>query len=526
VLQTNFEQVYDPAAFELVHIDTDNASAAALHAHWDQYNPTFLVLTGCASIYSQYGNNYIPYNVILDTDGIVRYTASGFSEGAMHNIINQYMSVAYPVFTVQSLAIVSDDNGDGRPDGGETIHYDLSLRNSPIAVPATGCTVVMTCSDPAVTITQNTVTFPAAQPGETVEGSGPFVYTVAAGIEPHWATFSFAYSAPYNGGTATGTLTHTQRMGRPATLLVDSDGGMDDNETFVTSALDLAGIGHDVWLGLNNPLAAVEMDRYERILWLGGIKQNDVTDAEEAGLRAFLDGGGRLLLSSQFMSTNPARADFLADYFGVTVTDTDAGSVFVIDGVAGDTWFDGTAFVITGVQGANNSQDPDVLEVTAPGVVFGTWRQVANAPAAVYTTGTPYAAIFCGFPVEATRIHSSVTGSMNMPMFLEHVMDYFMGTGVAPAPNTGPRDFRLVQATPNPFNPTTTVEYRLEREGAVALAVFNTLGQELRRLEAGRQAAGTHARTLDGAELASGLYLVRLVVDGLPRDAMKVMLVK
>lgn len=526
MLQTDFEAVYDPAAFELVHVDTDNISASALHAHWDVHNPTFPVLVGSGSVYGNYGDGYIPYNVVIDTEGIIRYTDSGFAESQLHTIINQYMSVDFPVFTIDQLNIESDDNLDGRPDGGETVSFSVSLRNSPIAVPATDCSLVMTCSDPTVTVTQNTVSYGASTPGQVITSDGNFTFMVADGIEPHWATFTFTYTATYTGGTVSEELDHTQRMGRPAMLLVDSDGGMDDNEVFVTSALDAMTQGYDVWNGLSTPLAAEEMGRYSRILWLGGLNENDITDAEETGLRAFLDNGGQLLLSSQFLTDNPERADFLSQVFGVAVANTDAGSIFVVDGVVGDPYFDGTALVVTGTQGANNNEEPDLLTVTAPGQAFGVWRQAANAPAIVYTTGTNYHAVFAGFPVEATRVHSSVPGSMNSQTFLGHVLDYFNSTDVAPSPVVAVQDFRLVAATPNPFNPATSVEFSLAREGQVELALFNTLGQEVRRLGAGRLGAGLHEQRVDGAELASGLYLVRLVVDGENRDAMKVMLVK
>jgi hypothetical protein len=526
VLQTDFQEVYDPAAFSLVHIDTDGISAAALHNHWDQYNPTFPVLVGCQNQYNGYGDGYIPYNVVIDTEGVIRYTDSGFDEEALHSIIQQYQHVDYPVFAISSLAVIGDDNGDGRPDGGETVAFQVALRNSPIGEPATDCSVTMTCSDPAVTVTQATVDYPGSTPGQVVTGEGNFAFTVAAGIQPHWATFNFHTTAHYAGGTVQGDIEHVQRMGRPPLLVVDSDGGLDDNETFMSGALEALAVEHDLWYGLDNPLAAAEMARYQTIFWLGGLNQSDVTTEEETGLRDFLAGGGKLMLSSQYMSDNPARADFLADIFGVTVSEPDGGSIFVIDNLAGDPWFGGTAFVVSGNQAANNNEEPDVLSVSAPGTVFGNWRQNPHAgqPAAVYTTGA-HTAIFCGFPVEASRVHNSVTGSMNVQAFAEHVLNFFSADDLPAAPELV-RDFRLTGATPNPFNPTTRLDFAMARGGRVVLSVHNVQGQLVERTDLGLQAAGAHSRVLDGDGLASGIYLVRLSVDGLPVDAMKVMLVR
>ena len=39
-------------------------------------------------IYGLFGNGYIPHNVIIDHQGIVLYSQSGFSQGAIINTIN------------------------------------------------------------------------------------------------------------------------------------------------------------------------------------------------------------------------------------------------------------------------------------------------------------------------------------------------------------------------------------------------------------------------------------------------------
>lgn len=526
MLQSDFEEVYDPAAFEVVHIDTDNASAAALHNHWDTHDPTFPVLTGCASLFNQYGAGYIPHNVILDTEGIVRYTDSGFDGNALHSIINQYMSVDFPVFTIQDLTLTDEGNGDGRPDGGETVSLGVTLRNSPIAVPATGTTVTMTCDDPAVTILGGTVAYPAAAPGEVVAGSGVFSFSVAEGIEPHWATFSFHYEAAYGGGTAQGDLPHVQRMGRPDLLVVDSDGGLDDNEVFVQTALDNLGMEADVWYAAG-ALTSAELGHYSRMIWLGGVNPSDMSDTEEIAVRDFVAGGGQLLLSSQYVSDNPERLDLLQDLWGLTLVDDDGGNIFLLACPAEDPFFGGAAMVVSGNQAANNTEDPDVFSSDGTATVFASWNQnpVTGQPAAAYTTAPGVKAIFCGFPIEANRVHSSAPGSMTVQGFVERALTYFEGTDMEPTPVVA-RDFRLLAAVPNPFNPATTVSFQLDRAGMVGLSVFNLAGQEVRRLEAGARSIGTHQVTLEAGDLASGMYVVRLLVNNQTQDAMKVMLVK
>ena len=76
-----------------------------------------------------------------------------------------------------------------------------------------------------------------------------------------------------------------------------------------------------------------------------------------------------------------------------------------------------------------------------------------------------------------------------------------------------PQAFGLAQNYPNPFNPSTTIRYTLPDAGAVRLAVYNALGQEVEILVDGRQDAGVHeVQFVPGRSgaAASGVYYYRL----------------
>jgi len=81
------------------------------------------------------------------------------------------------------------------------------------------------------------------------------------------------------------------------------------------------------------------------------------------------------------------------------------------------------------------------------------------------------------------------------------------------------RAFELQQNYPNPFNPTTTIAYQLSGAMNVKLAVFNLLGQEVRRLQNDYQPAGSYQIVWDGRDhsgkaLPSGLYVYKLDAGG------------
>jgi hypothetical protein len=73
-----------------------------------------------------------------------------------------------------------------------------------------------------------------------------------------------------------------------------------------------------------------------------------------------------------------------------------------------------------------------------------------------------------------------------------------------------PGTFTLAQNFPNPFNPSTTIEYRLATPSFVTLSVFNILGEKVSTLVSGRESAGVHSVVFGAAGLPSGVYLCRI----------------
>ena len=73
-----------------------------------------------------------------------------------------------------------------------------------------------------------------------------------------------------------------------------------------------------------------------------------------------------------------------------------------------------------------------------------------------------------------------------------------------------PRSFELRQNFPNPFNPSTTIQFTLHEPGHVRLAVYDVLGREIRVLVDECLEQGLHAVRWDAVRVAAGVYFSRL----------------
>ena len=78
-------------------------------------------------------------------------------------------------------------------------------------------------------------------------------------------------------------------------------------------------------------------------------------------------------------------------------------------------------------------------------------------------------------------------------------------------PPTIPTDFRLYQNYPNPFNPATTIQYSIPERCNVSIKVYDLLGKEVALLADGQKNRGTYKINFTSNELASGVYIYRII---------------
>jgi polyhydroxybutyrate depolymerase len=92
---------------------------------------------------------------------------------------------------------------------------------------------------------------------------------------------------------------------------------------------------------------------------------------------------------------------------------------------------------------------------------------------------------------------------------------YELVTSIKTRLDSNPSEFSLFTNYPNPFNPTTTIQYELPNQSHIRLAIYNVLGREVKTLLNRNSPPGTFEIAWDGTDdlqmpVAGGLYFCRM----------------
>ncbi|MBI3193624.1 MAG: T9SS type A sorting domain-containing protein [Ignavibacteriae bacterium] len=99
------------------------------------------------------------------------------------------------------------------------------------------------------------------------------------------------------------------------------------------------------------------------------------------------------------------------------------------------------------------------------------------------------------------------------------------GSDLANPPGTIPKETKIDDCYPNPFNPLTVIRYQLSEDLHVKITVFNTLGVEVATLVDGVMSAGYKSVEFDATSLPSGVYFYKLTA-GSHSDVKKMVLAR
>ena len=162
--------------------------------------------------------------------------------------------------------------------------------------------------------------------------------------------------------------------------------------------------------------------------------------------------------------------------------------------------------------------------ITTADLAFHYLAADVNGVESAYQVGRWDGAMFNLLTTTVDTINhiASVTG---VGTFSDWTIGEPLGLPVKDSKNLVPKNFFVDPSYPNPFNPSTTIQYGVPKFSWVSVKVFNLLGQEIATLFEGYQNPGVHTLRFDGSNLGSGIYLCRFA-SGRFVDVKRLLLVK
>jgi len=431
---------------------------------------------------------------------------------------------------LQLLDWTFDDTGDadGTPDPGE--QADMFVRHRNAWAAASSAELRVSCDDSELVFTDSVASLGTVPTGDTSVNVVPIHFSVPPGKQPRITDFYITVEA--DGGAYLVTDTIRVDVGPKMILLVDDDGDLgptaSHDSAFILPVLDVRRTPYDRW-EVNTSGTPGGLGNYPVVIWytgnlrdtLFGGSDSLISPSEATALRNYLSAGGRLFITGQQIARYLDSLDrsFLSDFLHASYVGS-ADDIFAI-GVNGDPIGDSTLYVLGGSGGAGNQLAKDrIAPLGTADVVF-----TESDPGSV--TGirfdSTYRVVFLGWGVEGIGDNVQGFGASPKSVLINRTVDWLLELGTDVEEEGGvvrPHGFQLGHNFPNPFNPSTTIEFvRTGPPAHVRLSVYNLLGQRVRRLVSGSFDAGRHRVVWDGKDdqgrvSGSGVYFYRLESQG------------
>ena len=87
------------------------------------------------------------------------------------------------------------------------------------------------------------------------------------------------------------------------------------------------------------------------------------------------------------------------------------------------------------------------------------------------------------------------------------------------------KEFNLLRNYPNPFNASTTIEYKLMKNGKFEILVFDINGRKVSTLQSGFKSKGIYQFVWNASDMSSGIYYLKLIASD-NTETKKILLLK
>jgi len=444
-----------------------------------------------------------------------------FLQDANHTILQSEkyeLGITSPSLSTVSWSVTDAANGDGdgRAEPGETADIWFTLENSPRFLPAESVRVEVATDDPEIQMVNAFFTLDGLENGAQANNeNSPIRFSVPEGFVAHPVIFTVTTTAQPGDFSAQEEIEFMVNW--PPFLVVDAS----NNGRAGSAIVDLFGRVPLPWCDRwdRTELGVVPeelLPNYNAIIWHAFNNQDAINEFEAEILVAYLEQGGKLVISGSYIPTALADNALLSQYLGVSVDNANIGQGFVY-GVAGDPQFGGCRVFPGGGNGAGTAER--ITSFTAHegtrAVLYyddGAGHKIGDAGMAHETA--VYSTLVIGFPIESI---GAGAGTEQRQVFMNRVWNWVQnGANSVSEDPTAPVQFALNAAYPNPFNSATVLNFSLPVSGEATLAVYDLSGRNVATLVSGVVAAGRQSINFNATEfgLGAGVYYAKLEAAG------------
>jgi len=295
-------------------------------------------------------------------------------------------------------------------------------------------------------------------------------------------------------------------------LLVDADGGTSGNIYYSNS---LYNTGHDYTL-LDKSIIAQIPDQilnleYKSIFWTIGWAFPAFELSDITFLKDYLDGGGNLFIGGQdigwdiFDPSGGSAFQEAKDFYNMymdAIYLSDNSLVYSGEGIPG-TLGDGTSFNINPIAGARYPEVISSYSGMGDSLFFYTGTTMVGALA---YEGAGFKSVYLGIGLE------QVSDGAARDSLVARALRWFEELTVSVDEETGilPVTFQLEQNFPNPFNPSTIINYSVPQTTPVRIKIFDITGSEVAVLVDEVKNPGNYQIIFDAYNIASGVYFYQM----------------
>ncbi|MCK6614438.1 MAG: M6 family metalloprotease domain-containing protein [Ignavibacteriaceae bacterium] len=428
-------------------------------------------------------------------------------------------TVPYLNFTGLSLSEVTPE--DGRVSQGETGNISVSISNiEPVA--GQNIQVQISVDDPGIEVLNASGTGTVnALSGQTI--TIPSAIRVKPEFESKMITVKYTITSSGN------IIKDSIRVpaGKPSALFV-SRSESPAHSAYYDTAFAYSAVNAEF------DFTASPKFYSERniIIYSTGNKKDSLFTAEEIdSLSAFLNNGGRLLLTGQNIAEylKSAFPGFLHDVIGARWVKNNNQLAKNVYGISSDLLGANISYIrFNGTDGAGNERSTDVLaDTNGFNIAFsykntsvegaGGWKRNPDTGSKIILLGLGFESIH-NYESSMTRnqIMRTLLTWLDVPTSIEQDLASSL---IA--------DYELSQNYPNPFNPSTTIRYTVPDAGKASFLLYNANGEQIAELFNGEIQAGAGSIEVNAGKynLASGIYFVRMI-SGSFSETIKITLLK